>query len=345
MDFEALGEGGPATGAPDCGGVAEEAQRRPHRPAGSTAFLRLRHCGAYAGRRPKTFTTKLMTLERAYYHCRHCQEGGLLPATGRWGWRSVALARRHGWLAAAEVSFGVAARAGTACGRRPKQVERTAKALGAEDRRGRAAADRSGGQPPSASIWAWTAPGFRSAPRNRGRPGKQPDGPQRRGEVKLVLSGRPSPSGRGASPHDQLLRGHRECGRRRYRPGTVRVRPTGGPRGASAGASPRPTARACWATAPPGSGTCRRTVPRGEIVDLFHAKGRLWDAAKAIHGETRPTRSGPKRVAGPGRCGPSEPRSRSRIVPSSRPSVRARTVKKRSDAPHGLPTIGNQSER
>ena len=36
-----------------------------------------------------------MTLERAYYHCRDCQEG-FFPATGLWGWRSVPLeARRH----------------------------------------------------------------------------------------------------------------------------------------------------------------------------------------------------------------------------------------------------------
>ena len=93
----------------------------------------------YAGRRPKTFTTLLgsLTLDRAYYHCAACRSGSC-PRDRALGLQDTSLspatARLVG-LAATSVSFAEASEwmgelAGVAVD--PKQVERTAEALGRE---------------------------------------------------------------------------------------------------------------------------------------------------------------------------------------------------------------------
>ena len=107
--------------------------------AGPTLACACGAAAAYAGRRPKTFTTALgeMTLERAYYHCRDCQEG-FFPRDQALGMEkrslSPAVTRMTGFVAA-EVSFrrsGEMLEELTGLRVGAKQVERTAKALGAE---------------------------------------------------------------------------------------------------------------------------------------------------------------------------------------------------------------------
>ena len=95
------------------------------------------HTARYAGRRAKTLRTALgaMTLERAYYHCASCRTG-FCPRDRTLGIDGTTLspaATRMTAAAAARVSFKEASTllddlAGLAVD--PKQVERTAEALG-----------------------------------------------------------------------------------------------------------------------------------------------------------------------------------------------------------------------
>ena len=93
----------------------------------------------HAGRRPKTFTTVLgpLTLERAFYHCRHCG-GGLFPRDRAFGLEGGSLspgAARMTCRAAAEVSFAAASgllRDLAGLGIDAKKVERWTKAIGTE---------------------------------------------------------------------------------------------------------------------------------------------------------------------------------------------------------------------
>ena len=112
------------------------------------------HTARYAGRRAKTIRTALgaMTLQRAYYHCESCRTG-FCPRDRTLGIDETTLspaATRMTAAAAARVSFKEASTlldelAGLAVG--PKQVERTAEALGrviaADERQAR----RAGGAP------------------------------------------------------------------------------------------------------------------------------------------------------------------------------------------------------
>ena len=111
------------------------------------------HTARYAGRRAKTIRTALgaMTLERAYYHCASCRTG-FCPRDRTLGIDETTLspaATRMTAAAAARVSFKEASTlldelAGLALD--PKQVERTAEALGraiaADQRTGRKVAAR-----------------------------------------------------------------------------------------------------------------------------------------------------------------------------------------------------------
>ena len=114
-----------------------------------------------------------------------------------------------------------------------------------------------------------------------GRAGKQPDGPAKTREVKLVTlwtaealdsQGRPR-----RDPGSISYRRRRECGRPRYRPRAVSVRPAGGPRGRAPGlwrgqASGR-AGRRSRLDLEPG-----RTVPRGDPSISITP-----NASKALH--------------------------------------------------------------
>ena len=152
--------------------------------------------GRYAGRRPKTFETALgaLTLERAYYHCRHCGRGWFPRDTALGMARSglsPAVTRMTG-SAAAVASFALASSlldelAGVQV--EAKRVERVAEALGHEI----AAAER-------AAVFA---PEFPAAPTMylgidgtgvpmrpsdlQGRRGKQDDGSARTREAKVIV--------------------------------------------------------------------------------------------------------------------------------------------------------------
>ena len=148
----------------------------------------------YAGRRPKTFTTVLgpLTLERAYYHCDTCQ-AGVCPRDKALGLHETSLSpatTRMVGLAALSVSFAEAgellkALAGVAVD--PKQVERTAEALG------RDVADdecKVVEPEPAAAPTMYLGLDGTGVPVRKseveGRRGKQPDGTAKTREVKLA---------------------------------------------------------------------------------------------------------------------------------------------------------------
>ena len=148
----------------------------------------------YAGRRPKTFTTLLgpLRLHRAYYHCAACRRGSC-PRDRALGLRDTSLspatARLVGLVATSvsfvETSEWMGELAGVAVD--PKQVERTAEALGREvaaDERGRV-------EPaPAAAPTMYLGLDGTGVPVRKsevaGRRGKQPDGSAKTREVKLV---------------------------------------------------------------------------------------------------------------------------------------------------------------
>jgi len=157
-------------------------------------------CGSqarYAGRRPKTFRTALgeMTIERAYFHCSACKRG-FCPRDRVLGLQDTSLSAattRMVGLAAAMVSFAEASElmrelAGVPVD--PKQVERTAEALGreiAEDEKH--VVEPPGTDDPLAPTLYLGMDGTGVPLRKEelvDRPGKQPDGSAKTREVKLV---------------------------------------------------------------------------------------------------------------------------------------------------------------
>lgn len=252
----------------------------------------------YAGRRKKTFTAALglMTLERAYYHCAACA-CGFCPRDAVLGLEdtplSPAVTRMVGKVAA-RVSFaegsdlldelaGVRADA--------KQVERYGEALGEEI----AQAERTDVEPePPCAPTMYLGTDGTGAPMRRselvGRAGKQRDGSAKTREVKLVTiwsaetrdaEGLPvrdpgSVSYSAAiesaatldtdpelSPFAQRV--ERQAIRRGFDQAQRQVFLGDG-------------ARWIWNLAD-------ELFPRAvQIVDLFHAKQRLFDAARAIYG-------------------------------------------------------------
>ena len=170
LDADTSDHRGP-TIACDCGGVAR-----------------------YTGRRPKTFTTALgeLTLSRAWYHCDACGEG-TCPRDRALGVAGTSLSpavTRMVGLAAAMVSFAETSElledlAGVAVD--PKQVERTAEALGREIAQDeRTLVDASS---PSAPVMYLGMDGTgvpMRASELAGRTGKRPDGSAGTREVKLV---------------------------------------------------------------------------------------------------------------------------------------------------------------
>jgi len=258
-------------------------------------------CGTlarYAGRRDKTFTTALgdVTLSRAYYHCETCQ-AGLCPRDRALSVQDTSLSpavTRMLGKSAAMVSFAESSElmhdlAGVSLD--AKQVERSAEDLGREI----AQDERSVVEPaaPCAPTMYLGMDGTgvpMRASELQGRAGKQPDGSAKTREVKLCTlwsaegrdkEGTPVRDAGSISysaaiesaarrdtdeaPSEFAQRVGREAGRRGFEQATRRVVLGDG-------------APWIWNLADehfPGA---------TQIVDLFHAKGHLWDVARAIYG-------------------------------------------------------------
>jgi len=252
----------------------------------------------YAGRRDKSFTTALgdVTLSRAYYYCETCQ-AGLCPRDRALSVQDTSLSpavTRMLGKSAAMVSFAESSElmhdlAGVSVD--AKQVERSAEALGRE-----IAQDERSVVEPAAPCAATMYLGMDGtgvpmrASELQGRAGKQPDGSAKTREVKLCTlwsaegrdkEGTPvrdqgsisysaaieSAASRDTdqAPSEFAQRVAREAARRGFEQATRRVVLGDG-------------AVWIWNLADehfPGA---------TQIVDLFHAKGHLWDVARAIYG-------------------------------------------------------------
>lgn len=252
----------------------------------------------YAGRRSKNFQTTLggVRLKRAYYHCEACHTGSCPRdrALGLDGTSLSAGTTRMVGLAAAMVSFAEASElmlelAGVSVD--AKQVERTAEALGrqiAHDERCVVECE-----PPMALTLYLGLDGTgvpMRASEVQGRSGKQPDGSAKTREVKLVTvwtaegkdkQGVPmrdpgsvsySAALESAASRDTdtelsqfAQRAQREARRRGFDRSKRRVVLGDG---------------AAWIWNLTGE-----LFPGAiQIVDIYHAKGHLWDVAKAIYG-------------------------------------------------------------
>ena len=258
-------------------------------------------CGGqarYAGRRPKTFTTALgeLTLQRAWYHCAAC-EAGFAPRDRTLGLDRGALspaALRMVGVSAARVSFAESSTllrelAGLRID--PKQVERQAEALG----RAIAADEHTTVEPeaaPAATLYLGvdgTGVPVRQA-ETAGRRGKQPDGSAKTREAKLAVVWATA----GRDEENQPLRD----------PDTVSVNAAIETVAcADTDTDLAPFAqRVLRETQRRGFDQARRRVVLGDgapwiwnladelfpdaiqIVDIFHAKGYLFEAARAIYG-------------------------------------------------------------
>lgn len=267
------------------------------------------HCGAslpckcgrrarYAGRREKTFQSALgeLTLQRAYYHCEVCQ-AGFCPRDRALGLAgsslSPAVTRMVGTVAAM-VSFAESSElldelAGVPVD--PKQLERTAEGLGRQIARDERSIVEP--EPPAAPTMylGMDGTGVPMRPQEtQGRLGKQPDGSAKTREVKLVtvwsaegrdeegipvrdhgsVSYSAAIESAACNDTDEMAsefaqRAEREGRRRGFDQAVRRVVLGDG-------------APWIWNLADeqfPGA---------IQIVDLYHAKGHLWDVAKDIYG-------------------------------------------------------------
>jgi len=259
------------------------------------------NCGEdarYAGLRSKTFSTALgeMTLDRAYYYCEAC-EAGFCPRDRALGLQDTSLSAgitRMVGLAAAMVSFAESSelmRELAAVPVDPKQVERTAEALGREIADDERNVIEPG--PPAAPTMYLGMDGTgipMRASALAGRTGKQADGSAKTREVKLVTvwtaegrdkDGIPvrdlgsvtysaaieSAASRDtdAAPSDFAQRVYREAQRRGFYQAKRRVVLGDG---------------ALWIW-----NLASEQFPGAiQIVDLFHAKQHLSDVAKAVYG-------------------------------------------------------------
>jgi hypothetical protein len=252
----------------------------------------------YAGRRPKTFQTALgdMTLERAYYYCEVCH-AGFCPRDRALGLHDTTLSAattRMVGLAAAMVSFAETSelmRELAGVGVDPKQVERTAEALGreiAEDERH--VVESEPARAPTLYLGLDGTGVPMRASEVEGRSGKQPDSSAKTREVKLVTVW----SAEGKDAEGVPMRD----------PGSVSYSAAiESAASRDTDDTPSPFAqRADREARRRGFDQARRRVVLGDgapwiwnladelfpgaiqIVDLYHAKGRLCDVAKAIYG-------------------------------------------------------------
>ena len=259
-------------------------------------------CGArarYAGRRAKTFTTALgeVELTRAWYHCDACG-AGFAPrdrALGLDGGTLSPAALRMAGLAAARLSFAESsALLRDLAGLRidPKSVERHAEALGrevADDERRTVEAEPSTARTLYLGVDGTGVP-VRKA-ETAGRPGKQPDGSARTREAKVAVVWSAERLDRQGAPARD--------------PGSVSHNAaieTAASRDTDAGPSPF-AARALREARRRGFAGAERQAVLGDgapwiwnladehfpdaiqIVDIFHAKQHLFDAAHAIYGK------------------------------------------------------------
>ena len=258
-------------------------------------------CGTearFAGRRPKTFTTALgpLTLERAWYHCDRCHHG-FSPRDRALGMEHTCLspaALRMLGIAAARTSFAGASAllrelAGLVVA--PKTVERHAEALGRE-----VASDECrviDPEPCDAPTLYLGLDGTGVPARNsevEGRCGKQPDGTARTREAKLAVVW-------SAQTEDKEGRPVRDPGSTTYNAAieSIATRDTDTEPAPFAKRILRETRRRGFDTAPRqallGDGApwiwnfADEHFPDAvQIVDIFHAKGHLFEVAKAIYG-------------------------------------------------------------
>jgi hypothetical protein len=266
--------------------------------AGATLRCRCGKVARYAGRRSKTFTSVLgpLKLARAYYACDACQSGSC-PRDRALGLADTSLSpavTRMTGKTAAMVSFAESSEllgdlAGVTVD--AKQVERTAEALGREI----AKDERSVVEPvPPCAPTMYLGTDGTGVPMRaselEGREGKQPDGSSKTREVKLVTvwtaegrdeEGIPvrdpgsvtysaaieSAASRDTdeAPSDFAQRAEREARRRGFDRAERRVVLGDG-------------APWIWNLA-------NEQFPGAiQIVDLFHAKGHLWDVARDVYG-------------------------------------------------------------
>jgi hypothetical protein len=259
-------------------------------PCGNTA--------RYAGRRKKTFKTALdkMTLLRAYYHCDACNDG-FCPRDQTLGVAATSLSpavTRMVGVSASLVSFAesselLADLAGIRVN--AKQVERTAEALGreiSEDERGHVESS-----PPLAPTLYLGVDGTGVPVRKSeqvGRKGKQPDGTAKTREVKLVTVWT-------AEGRDKEGLPVRDAGSVTYSAAieSAATRDTDQEPAEFVQRVVREATRSGFATADRqvvlGDGALwiwnmadEHFPDAVQIVDLYHAKGKLCDTAKAIYG-------------------------------------------------------------
>lgn len=252
----------------------------------------------YAGRRSKTFTTVLgqMMLERAYYWCEAC-EAGFCPRDRALGLQGASLSAgitRMVGLASAMVSFAESSElmcelAGVPVD--PKQVERTAEALGREIAEDERHVIEPGAPSAPTMYLGMDGTGIpMRASEVAGRTGKQADGSAKTREVKLVTVWTAEGRDKGgipvrdlgsvtysaaiesaasrdtdSAPSDFAQRVYREARRRGFDQATRRVILGDG---------------ALWIW-----NLASEQFPGAiQIVDLFHAKQHLSDVAKAVYG-------------------------------------------------------------
>ena len=265
---------------------------------GSTAPCECGRPARYVGRRTKTFQSALgsLVLERAYCHCEACQ-AGFCPRDRALGLEgsslSPAVTRMVG-IAAAMVSFAESSEpmhelAGVRV--TAKQVERKAEALGEQiAQHERTVVEPAQPAAPTMSLGMdGTGVPIRAA-ELQGRAGKQPDGSAKTREVKLVTVW-------SAEGRDQEGIPVRDPGSVSYSAGIESA--------ATLDTDEQPSAfaqRAAREGQRRGFDQAPRRVVLGygapwiwkladeqfpgaiQIVDLYHAKGHLWDVAKAMYG-------------------------------------------------------------
>jgi len=252
----------------------------------------------YAGRRDKTFTTALgeLTLSRAYYHCEPCA-GGFCPRDRALGLHDTSLspaATRMVGKSAAMVSFAESSEllhelAGLTVA--AKQVERTAEGLG----RAIACDERAVVDPaPPAAPTMYLGMDGTGVPMRRseleGRQGKQPDGSAKTREVKLVTvwtaEGRDEEGVPVRDPGSVSYSAAIESAASRDTDETLSDFAQRVDREACRSGFAQAQRRVVLGDGAPWIWNLAGELLPGtvQIVDLFHAKGHLWDAAKAIYG-------------------------------------------------------------
>ena len=300
MDFEAL-ETAVRSAAMNFGARALEACVNADRSDCAQPRLPC-ECGTWASRcgdRLKRFATAVgtVTLRRGYYHCGDCGSG-FYPKDRRLGLVGSSLSQavcRMVAFSAAHLSFASArdllwelssVRVSA------KQVERSAEHTG-----GQVAADeitRVEVEPDIAAT-KYLAMDGTGVPMRKvetgGRRGKQPDGGARTREMKLVSvwsadtldkKGRPVPDPMSVTHNAAIETAHAADRDRQVSPFAQRVQREADRRSfydAGRQVVIGDGARWIW-------NTCEELFPDAiQIVDIYHAKEKLWDVAKAVYGD------------------------------------------------------------